>query len=89
MADVVMYTTRWCGFCVRARRLLQSKGVDFTDIDVGAEPQKRAEMMQKSGARTVPQIWINGEHIGGCDELYALERSGQLDVKLQGGSHQV
>lgn len=81
-----MYSTPWCGFCVRAKKLLQAKGVSFTDIDVSADPTKKAEMMQKSGQRTVPQIWINDEHIGGCDELYALERGGRLDEKLQGGS---
>lgn len=81
-----MYSSSWCGFCVRARQLLQSKGVDYTDIDVNSAPGLRAEMMQKSGRRTVPQIWINDEHIGGCDELYALERNGLLDKKLQGGS---
>ena len=86
MANIVMYSTPWCGFCVRAKKLLQAKGVTFTDIDVSVEPARKAEMMQKSGQRTVPQIWINDEHIGGCDELYALERGGRLDEKLQGGS---
>ena len=84
--SVVMYSSPWCGYCVRARRLLKSKGVDYTDIDITSAPGLRAEMMQKSGLRTVPQIWINEEHIGGCDELYALERNGLLDKKLQGGS---
>lgn len=79
-----MYSTRWCGYCVRARRLLDSKGVQYTDIDVSSDPQKRSEMMQKGGGRTVPQIWINNEHIGGCNELYALEYSGRLDDMLQG-----
>jgi glutaredoxin 3 len=83
MADVLMYSTTWCGFCSRAKRLLTDKGVAFVNIDLDAEPARRAEMMQKSGQRTVPQIWINEEHIGGCDELYALERNGSLDKKLQ------
>jgi len=78
-----MYSTTWCGFCSRAKRLLTDKGVAFVNIDLDAEPARRAEMMQKSGQRTVPQIWINEEHIGGCDELYALERNGSLDKKLQ------
>lgn len=83
MADVLMYSTAWCGFCSRAKRLLTDKGVAFVNIDLDAEPARRAEMMQKSGQRTVPQIWINDEHIGGCDELYELERNGSLDKKLQ------
>lgn len=83
MPDVLMYSTAWCGFCSRAKRLLTDKGVAFVNIDLDAEPARRAEMMQKSGQRTVPQIWINDEHIGGCDELYALERNGSLDKKLQ------
>lgn len=84
MVDVVMYSTRWCGYCVRARRLLDNKGVAYTNIDVSSDPRKREEMMDKSGRHTVPQIWINGEHIGGCNELYALEYSGRLDEMLQG-----
>tara|TARA_R110002073_G_scaffold11861_1_gene53361 strand:- start:148100 stop:148360 length:261 start_codon:yes stop_codon:yes gene_type:complete len=83
MADVLMYSAAWCGFCSRAKRLLTDKGVAFVNIDLDAEPARRAEMMQKSGQRTVPQIWINDEHIGGCDELYELERNGSLDKKLQ------
>ncbi|MBQ0754251.1 MAG: glutaredoxin 3 [Gammaproteobacteria bacterium] len=83
MPDVLMYSTAWCGFCSRAKRLLTDKGVAFVNIDLDAEPARRAEMMQKSGQRTVPQIWINDEHIGGCDELYELERNGSLDKKLQ------
>jgi len=83
-----MYSTQWCGYCMRARQLLKAKGVEFVEIDIGREPDKRAEMMQRSGRRTVPQIWIGEEHIGGCDELYALERSGRLDEKLQGRREQ-
>ncbi len=88
MVDVLMYSTPWCGYCMRARQLLKAKGVAFTDIDISVERERRAEMMQKSGRRTVPQIWIGDEHIGGCDELYALERSGRLDEKLQGRREQ-
>ena len=86
MSQVVMYSTPWCPFCVRARRLLESKGVEFEDIDVSAAPHKRAEMMEKSGRRTVPQIWIGGRHVGGCDELFALQRQGELDRLLGSGA---
>lgn len=86
MVNVVMYSTPWCGYCSRAKQLFHAKGVEFLDINVSNEPEKRREMMQKSGRRTVPQIWIEGEHVGGCDDLYALERSGRLDQKLKGGS---
>ncbi|RMF14971.1 MAG: glutaredoxin 3 [Gammaproteobacteria bacterium] len=79
MAQVVLYTTRFCPFCIRAKALLQSKGVAFDEIAVDGNPALRQEMMEKSGRHTVPQIWINGRHVGGCDELMALERSGQLD----------
>lgn len=83
MKTVEIYTTRFCGFCVAAKRLLDAKGARFDEIDVGAAPEKRAEMMQRSGGgRTVPQIFIGGRHIGGCDELYELERSGKLDGLL-------
>lgn len=85
MADVLLYTTRWCPFCVRALRLLDSKGVAYTNIDVGAEPARRAEMMARAGRHTVPQIWIGDTHVGGCDELYALERAGKLDPLLKTG----
>lgn len=78
---VVIYTTPWCPYCIRARGLLDSKGVTYTHIDA-RDPKNRAEMEKLSRRRTVPQIWINGEHIGGCDELYQLERSGALNAKL-------
>lgn len=81
-ARVVMYTTPWCPYCIRARSLLKQKGVAFEDIDVASNPSLRREMEVRSQRRTVPQIWINAEHIGGCDDLYALERAGQLDNKL-------
>ena len=80
MKQVEIYTTRFCGFCVAAKRLLKKKGAEFNEIDVGSAPEKRPEMMQRAnGGRTVPQIFIGGRHIGGCDELYELERSGKLD----------
>ena len=82
MAEVLMYSTRWCPFCVRAKRLLDSKKVAYRDIDVGAEPAERVRMMELSGQRTVPQIWIGSQHVGGCDELFALERAGKLDGLL-------
>ena len=76
----IVYTTRFCPFCVRAKQLLDEKNVSYKEIAVDNDPSLRQEMMQKSGQRTVPQIWLNGKHIGGCDELYALQRSGQLDA---------
>ncbi|MCG8670283.1 MAG: glutaredoxin 3 [Pseudomonadales bacterium] len=82
MSKVIVYATPWCPYCVRARHLLQSKGVDYTLIDVSNDRAKRAEMIEKAGRTSVPQIWINQEHIGGCDELMALERAGKLDNKL-------
>jgi len=83
MAKIELYTTQWCGYCARARALLGRKGVEFTDIDVDADSAKRAEMVARSGGgMTVPQIFIDGEHIGGSDDLAALDRSGALDGKL-------
>ena len=83
MAKVEMYTTMWCGYCARARGLLQRKGVDFEDIDVEADTSKRTEMVQRAGGRTtVPQIFIDGAHVGGSDELAALDRAGKLDPLL-------
>jgi glutaredoxin 3 len=80
-AEVVMYSTGWCGFCARARGLLERKGVAFREIDVD-EPEARAEMVTRSGKRSVPQIFIGSRHVGGFEELYALERSGELDRLL-------
>jgi glutaredoxin 3 len=83
MAKVELYTTQWCGYCARARALLGRKGIAFTDIDVDADSANRAAMMRRSGGgMTVPQIFIDGEHIGGSDELVALDRAGKLDAKL-------
>ncbi|KTD20566.1 glutaredoxin Grx [Legionella lansingensis] len=84
MADVIMYSTAYCPFCTKARDLLDKKGVTYTDIRVDEEPVKRDEMIAKSGRRTVPQIFINGQHIGGCDDMYALESQGHLDKLLRG-----
>jgi glutaredoxin 3 len=83
MAKVLMYLTASCPFCQSADRLLQQKGIAVEKIRVDLEPARRAEMIQKSGRRTVPQIWINGLHVGGCDDLYALERAGELDPLLK------
>ena len=81
-----MYCTAACPFCQAAERLLKQKGVPFDKIRVDLEPARRGEMMQKSGRRTVPQIWIGERHIGGCDDLYDLERQGGLDPLLKAGS---
>jgi len=83
MAQVEMYTTMFCPYCARARTLLRNKGVPFVDIDILEQPERRAEMIQRAGGRsTVPQIFIDGAHIGGCDDLVALDRAGELDLKL-------
>jgi len=83
MAEVVIYTTMFCPFCHHAKRLLNEKGVAFEEIDVTMSSSKRNEMREKAdGRHTVPQIFIDGEGIGGCDELYALDRDGDLDAKL-------
>mgnify|MGYP001036695943 CR=1 FL=1 len=84
MTDVTIYLTRWCPFCTRAVALLDSKNVEYTAIDVDADPALRQEMMQRSNRRTVPQIFIGQTHVGGCDDLFALERQGQLDKLLAG-----
>ena len=84
MSNVDIYTTSYCPYCVRAKALLSQKGINFNEIKVDETPALRAIMMQRSnGARTVPQIFIDDYHVGGCDELYALETSNQLDSILQ------
>lgn len=83
MTSVEIYTTSICGFCHAAKRLLKSKGAVFTEYDVMMKPSLRGEMTQRAmGGRTVPQIFINGAHVGGCDELQALDRAGKLDALL-------
>jgi glutaredoxin 3 len=77
-----MYTTGWCPYCSRARALLRRKGVAFDDIDVEEAPEKRLEMQNRSGRRTVPQIFIGDRHVGGSDDLHALDDAGQLDALL-------
>ncbi|MAY86234.1 MAG: glutaredoxin 3 [Pseudooceanicola sp.] len=85
MQTVEIYTTPLCGFCHAAKRLLNQKGVSFAEVDVAAQPERRAEMTQRAnGGRTVPQIFIGDTHVGGCDDLYALERAGKLDPLLAG-----
>ncbi|MDH3737958.1 MAG: glutaredoxin 3 [Alphaproteobacteria bacterium] len=83
MAKVEIYTGMMCGYCSAAKRLLKKKGVDFSETDVTWKSGARAEMMERANGRhSVPQIFIDGEHIGGCDDLYALDASGKLDAKL-------
>lgn len=83
MNTVEIYTSPLCGFCHAAKRLLTSKGVSFTEIDVAREPSRRQEMMQRANGRhTVPQIFIGTTHVGGCDDLYELERDGKLEQML-------
>lgn len=81
MATVTIYTTAWCPYCVRAKQLLDNKQVEYTDINV-SEPEARARMTALTNGTTVPQVIINDQPTGGCDELYALERSGELDKLL-------
>ncbi len=83
MAEIEMYATRYCPYCSRARALLRRKGAAFTEIDIGEQPGRRDEMIRRAGgSSTVPQIFIDGEHIGGCDDMVALDRAGGLDAKL-------
>ncbi len=83
MKPVEIYTSPLCGFCHAAKRLLNEKGVDFSEIDVLRNPDRKPEMIQRAnGGYTVPQIFIGEQHVGGCDDLYALERLGKLDDLL-------
>ena len=83
MTDVVIYSTQVCPYCVRAKQLFQRKGISYREIDVSFDQAERLALVARTKQRTVPQIFINDQHIGGCDELYALERNGQLDPLLQ------
>ena len=85
-ARVLMYTTAVCPYCQMAERLLRSKGVEVEKVRVDLEPARRAEMMEKTGRRTVPQIYVGETHVGGYDDLAALERAGKLDPLLNGGA---
>ncbi|WP_428667673.1 glutaredoxin 3 [Reyranella sp.] len=82
MAKIEIYTTMWCGYCARAKSLLEKKGAAYQEMDVMEDAAKRAEMRERSRRTTVPQIFINGQHIGGSDELAALEQAGKLDALL-------
>ena len=82
MPNITINTTAYCPFCVQAKRLLDSKNVNYEEITVDNEPQKRAEMMQKSQRTTVPQIFNNDKHVGDCTEIFGFERDGTLDALL-------
>ncbi len=83
MAEIDIYTSAFCGYCARAKRLLKEKGAEFNEISVDMNPALREEMTEKAGGRyTVPQIFINGQHVGGCDDLHALDARGELDKLL-------
>jgi glutaredoxin 3 len=83
MPSIEIYTSPTCGYCHAAKRLLSQKGVTYSEVDVARTPDRRVEMMQRAnGRRTVPQIFINGRHVGGCDDLYALDSAGKLDPLL-------
>jgi glutaredoxin 3 len=86
-AHVEMYLTQWCPYCQRARALLRARGVHAEEIDIDEQPERRAEMIGRAGRRTVPQIFINGRHIGGSDDLHALDAAGQLVPLL--ASHKI
>lgn len=83
---IVVYLTDWCPYCTRALGLLERKGAEFEVINVEERPEARAEMMARSGRRTVPQIFIGDTHVGGCDDLYALDAAGGLDPLLESGA---
>ncbi|MCK5880946.1 MAG: glutaredoxin 3 [Sinobacterium sp.] len=84
MAEIEIYTTRFCPFCVRAKQLLKSKGLTFKETSVDGDAKLRQQMTKKAnGSHTVPQIWVNSVHVGGCTELIAADRSGELDRLLQ------
>jgi glutaredoxin 3 len=76
---ITVYSASWCPYCQRAKELLHERGLAFTEIDVDADPKLRGEMIARSGRRTVPQIFIGDRHVGGCDDLYELDRSGGLE----------
>jgi|TARA_A200000113_G_scaffold114240_1_gene102628 glutaredoxin 3 len=84
MVNIDIYTTSYCPFCIRAKKLLANKKVEFNEIDLSENPDKFEEMLSKSnGARTVPQIFVNGEHIGDCDHIHDLDQKGELDKILK------
>ncbi|MCB0343066.1 MAG: glutaredoxin 3 [Pseudobdellovibrionaceae bacterium] len=83
MANVVIYSADWCPFCVRAKRLLEQKGVKYKEVNVDQHPGERQRIMTQTGMRTIPQIFINDEFIGGYTDLAAIDRTGELDKKLK------
>ncbi len=88
MADVLMYMRPTCGYSRRAMALLEKKGISFETVDISAHPERRQEMIERSNGRTtVPEIFIDGRHIGGCDDLMALDASGELDTLLGQNAH--
>ena len=84
MTDITFYSSNYCPFCIRAKQLLDSKKVPYNEIIVDGKPDVRAKMARLAGRTSVPQIWINDTHVGGCDDLMALDRSGKLDRMLAG-----
>lgn len=86
MVDVTIYTRPGCPYCTRAKNLLDKKGVEFTEIDASATPELRAEMQQRSGRNTFPQIFVGSVHVGGCDDLFELNLDGKLDGLLETGT---
>lgn len=89
MAKIEVYASMWCGYCRRAKALLDAKAVPYVEYDVDMEPGRRQEMMTRGGGYTVPQIFIDGKPVGGCDEIFALDAAGKLDTLIgaQGASH--
>jgi glutaredoxin 3 len=86
MPKIEIYTTALCPYCASAKALLERKGAAYEETDVTFDPERRRAMSDRAGCRTVPQIWIGGRHIGGCDELYALDAEGKLDTLLKAAS---
>lgn len=86
MADVVIYTRNGCPYCTQAKSLLNSKGAAFKEFNASENPDIRQEMIQRSGRNTFPQVFVNGQHLGGCDDIHALDRSGKLDPLLAAGA---
>ncbi len=83
MAEIIIYTTNYCPYCVKAKQLLRTKGLEFEEIDLTNDDAGRMQLVEKSGGRkTVPQIFVNGQHIGGCDDLFSLDAKKELDTLL-------